>query len=126
MDGRKYAKLFEEMNIIPEGGNPLDYGYKHVSNKFNMILHMCVGDGVQKVIEESCDRCRFEAYRLLNIAYGPLSVDAEDQLIRSVLSIGNWSVKSIIQIEIMMEEAHVRIRALEKKSRPEDGMTLPD
>ena len=97
MDEKKYAKLLEEMNILPEGGNPLDYGYKHVSNKLYMILHMYAGDDAQKVIEESCDRCGFEAYRLLNIAYDPLSVDAEDQLIRSVLSIGNWSVKGIIQ-----------------------------
>ena len=65
------------------------------------------------MIEESCDRCGFEAYRLLNIAYNPPGVDAEDQLIQSVLSIGNWSVKGIIQIESMMREAHIRIRAFE-------------
>ena len=61
---------------------------------------------------------------MLNIAYDSLSVDAEDQLIRSVLSIGNWSVKGIIKIESMMKEAHIRIPALEKKSRPDEGMTL--
>ena len=44
---------------------------------------------------------------MLNIAYDPPSGDAEDQLIQSVLSIGNWSVKGIIQIESMMKEAAI-------------------
>jgi hypothetical protein len=126
MDEARYVEQLQEMKIIPEGGNEFDYGFKHVSNKLYMILHMYAGDDAQKVIEESCDRCGFEAYRLLNIAYDPLSVDAEDQLIRSVLSIGNCSVKGIVHIESMMKEVHVRIRDLEKKSRPDDGMTLPD
>ena len=89
-----------------------------------MVLHMYAGDDAQKIIEESCDRCGFEAYRLLNIAYDPLSTDAEGQLIRSVLAIGNWSVKSIHQIGSMMKEAQVRIRALSKKMRPD--MPMPD
>jgi hypothetical protein len=117
MDESKYVENLKEMKVIPDGGNPLDYGFKHVSNKLYMILHMYAGDDAQKVIEESFDRCGFEAYRLLSIAYDPLSVDAEDQLIRSVLSIGNWSVKGIIQIESMMKEAHVCIRALENAAR---------
>ena len=89
-----------------------------------MILHMYAGDDAQKIIEESCDRCGFEAYRLLNIAYSPLSIDAEDQLIRWVLSIGNWSAKGLGQIESVMKGAQVRIRALRKKSRPD--MPMPD
>ena len=43
-DEKKYVKLLEEMNVIPEGGNPLDYGYKHVSNKIYRILHMYAGN----------------------------------------------------------------------------------
>ena len=45
-------------------------------------------------------------------------------MIRSVPSIGNWSVKGLGQIESMMKDAQVRIRALRKKSRPD--MPLPD
>ena len=82
MDEKKYVKLLEEMNVIPEGGNPLDCGYKDVSNKLFMILHLYAGDDTLKMIEERCDRCGFEAYRCLIIAYDPLSVDAEVQLIR--------------------------------------------
>ena len=89
MDEKKYVKLLEEMNVIPEGGNPWDYGYKHVANKLFIVLHLYAGDDAQTGYE-SCDRCVFEAYQLLSIAVDPLSVDAEDHLIRSVLSIGNW------------------------------------
>ena len=66
MDESKYVENLRAMKIIPDGGNPLDYGFKHVSNKLYTILHMYAGDDAQKVIEESCDRCGFEAYRLLN------------------------------------------------------------
>ena len=57
MDEAKYDELLKKINVIPEGGKPLDYGYKHVSNKLCMVLHMYAGDDAHKVIEESCDRC---------------------------------------------------------------------
>ena len=41
-----------------------------------------------------------------------------------MLATGNWSVKEINQIESMMKEAQVRIRALSKKTRPD--MPMPD
>ena len=59
MDEDKYVQNLKEMKIIIEGGNPLDYGFKHVFSKLHMILHMYAGDDAQKVIEESCDRCGF-------------------------------------------------------------------
>ena len=89
-----------------------------VSIKLPMILHLYACDDAQNVVEESCDRCGFEAYRLPKITYDVLSVDAGDQLIRSVLSIGKWSAKGIVQIESMMKQASVRTRALQKSKRP--------
>ena len=34
MGAEKYDRLITEMKIIPDGGFPVDYGYKHVSIKF--------------------------------------------------------------------------------------------
>ena len=63
MDAEKYDQLIKEMKIIPDGGNPIDYGYKLVSNMLYMILHLYAGDDAHKVIDESCDCCGVEAYR---------------------------------------------------------------
>ena len=43
MDEKEYVKLLEEMHIIPEGGNPVDYGDKHVSNKLYINLALVRG-----------------------------------------------------------------------------------
>ena len=116
MTTEDYAKFLEEFHVVPEGGNRHDYGHQLVSQKLYMDLHLYCGPDAQKVIEESFEQCGFEAYRLLNAAYDPLSVDAEHQLVERVLQIGNWSVKGLSQIESMMREAKTRIRALKKKT----------
>ena len=117
MDEDAYVKLLREHDVIPAGGNASAYGFKHISNKLFMVLHTYSGVDARKLLEESFERCGFEGYRLLNIAYDPLCVDAEHQLVERVLAIANWSVKGIIQIESMMREAGVRVRAIEKKTK---------
>ena len=106
------------------GGNPADYGFDHVSAKLFMVIYTYSGSDAQKIIEESWQQCGFEAYRLLNLAYDPLNVDAEHQLVERVMTIGNWSVKGISQIDSMMREAKMRIKAIEKKTKTgiEPGM----
>ena len=124
MDDGLYQDKLVEHNVVLPGADPSAFGFKHVSNKLYMVLHTYSGTDARKLLEESFDRCGFEGYRLLNAAYDPLCVDAEQQLVERVLSIANWSIKGITQIESMMREAGMRIRAIEKQTKQgiEPGM----
>ena len=75
-------------------------------------------------MEESFEKCGLEAYRLLNIAYDPMNIDAEQQLVERMLAIATWSPKGIVQIESMMPEARLIMQAIEPKTKAkiEPGM----
>ena len=98
MTPENYEKFLTDFKVVPEGGNRHDYGQQLVSQKLYMVLHLYCGPDAQQMIEESFQQCGFEAYRLLNVAYDPLSGDAERQLVERVLQIGNWSVKGLSQM----------------------------
>ena len=62
-----------------------------------------------KIVEESTQPCRFEAYRLLSRAYDRYTPETEVALLNNILQMQHWSVKGIKQAESMMHEAKARI-----------------
>ena len=49
--------------------NKHDFGFKHVSRKLYMVMHLYAGPDARKLMEESFEKCGLEAYRLLNVTY---------------------------------------------------------
>ena len=111
------TSLLAGRKVVPDGGRPADYGFDHVSNKLYMVIYTYSSADAQEVLDESWQMCGFNAFRLLNIAHDSLNIDAKQQLVECVMAIGHWSVKGIVQIDSLTQEAAVRIRALE-----EDGI----
>ena len=106
-----YERLLLESAVKPLGASDLDWDYTHISSKLYMVLHSHCDVDPTKVIEESTERCGFEAYRLLNKAYDVYTIETETQLINHMLQLGQWSVKGIVQAESLMREAKARINA---------------
>ena len=68
-------------------------------------------------MEESTQRCGFEAYRLLSRAYGRYTPETEVALLNNILQMQQWSVKGIKQAESMMREAKARIHIWQKRTK---------
>ena len=51
---------------IPEGASPMDWDYTHISNALYSVLYAHLDVDPIKIVEESSQRCGFEAYRLLS------------------------------------------------------------
>ena len=81
------------------------------------MLHAHLDVDPIKIVEESSQRCGFEAYRLLSRAYDRYTPEAEVALFNNVLQMQQWSVKGIKQAESMMREAKARIAIWQKRTK---------
>ena len=50
--------------IIPVGASSLEWEYTHISNKLHSVIYAHLDVDPIKIVEESTQRCGFEAYRL--------------------------------------------------------------
>ena len=112
-----YYHLISERQCKPEGASELDWNYKYISTKLYSVLHAHCDTDPTKVIEESTERCGFEAYRLLCRAYDPYSAETEVTLLQHILQLGGWTVKGIKQTDSFMREAKARIVLWEKRTK---------
>ena len=127
MDRHKFEQLVSP--IIPIGASTLDWEYTHISNKLYSVLYAHLDVDPIKIVEESSQRCGFEAYRLLSRAYDRYTPETEVALLNNILQMQQWSVKGIKQAESMMREAKARITIWQKrtktiKSEQEPGMMI--
>jgi hypothetical protein len=102
---------------IPEGASPMDWDYTHISNKLYSVLYAHLDVDPIKIVEESSQRCGFEAYRLLSRAYDRYTPETEVALLNNILQMQTWSVKGIKQSESMMREAKARIAVWQKRTK---------
>ena len=105
----------------------MDWDYAHISNKLYSVISAHLDVGPTKIVEESSQRCGFEAYRLLSRAYDRYTPETEVALLNNILQRQQRSVKGIKQVEAMMREATARIAIRQKrtkaiKSEQEPGM----
>ena len=70
-----------------------------------------------KIVEESSQRCGFEAYRLISRAYDRYTPETEVALLNYIFEMQQWSVKGIKQSESMMREAKARIAVWQKRTK---------
>ena len=63
--------MFEQLVslIVPKGASLLNWEYTHISNKLYSVIYAHLDADPIKIVEESTQRCGFEAYRLLSRAY---------------------------------------------------------
>ena len=86
---------------------------------YAVIYGSCDPDA-KKVIQEDISKYGFEAYRLLSREYDPVNSDTAYNLLQSILAIGRWVLKSVIQEERALREAQTRIHNLERRDGPID------
>ena len=110
-----YERLVEP--IIPAGASSLDWEYTHISNKLYSVIYAHLDADPIKIVEESTQRCGFEAYRLLSRAYDRYTPETEVALLNNILQMQQWSVKGIKQAESMMREAKARIHIWQKRTK---------
>ena len=127
VDKSLYERLVEP--IIPAGASSLDWEYTHMSNNLYSVIYAHLHADPIKIVEESTQRCGFEAYRLLSRAYDRYTPETEVALLNNILQMQQWSVKGIKQAESMMREAKARIHIWQKrtkaiKSEQEPGMMI--
>ena len=75
----------------------MDRDYTHISNKLYSVICAHLDVDQIKIVEESSQRCGFEAYRLLSRAYDRHTPQTEVALLSSILQMQQWSVKGIKQ-----------------------------
>ena len=80
---------------ILKGASPMDWDYTHISNKLYSVLNAHLDVDPIKIVEESSQRCGFEAYRLLSRAYDRYTPETEVALLNNILQMQQWSVKGI-------------------------------
>ena len=112
-----YHNAMRMHNCKPDGASDMDWNYKYISTKSYSVIHShCDADAV-KVVEESVDRCGFEAYRLLCRKYDPYSAETEVTLVQHILQLQIWVVKCIKQTDSLMREAKARITLWDKRTK---------
>ena len=95
----------------------MDWDYTHISNKLYSVLYAHLDVDPIKTVEESSQRCGFEAYRLLSRAYDRYTPETEVALLNNILQMQQWTVKGIKQAESMMQEAKARIVIWQKRTK---------
>ena len=95
---------------------------KHIfSTKLYSVIHFhCDVDPV-KVVEESVERCGFEAYRLLCRKCVPYSAETEVALVQHILQLQTWAGKGIKQTDSFMREAKARITFWDRSTKTMKG-----
>ena len=82
VDRETYARLVGPH--IPEGASLMDWDYAHISNKFYSVIYAHLDADPIKIVEESSQRCGFEAYRQLSRAYDMYTPETEIALLNNI------------------------------------------
>ena len=99
------------------GASSFDWEHTHISNKLYSVIYAHLDVDPIKIVEESTQRCGFEAYRLLSRAYDRYTPETEVALLNNIPQMQQWSVKGIKQAESMMREAKARIHIWQKRTK---------
>ena len=102
---------------IPEGASPMEWDDTHTSINVYSVLYAHLDVDPIKIVEESSQRCGYEAYRLLSRSYDRYTPETEVALLNNILQMQQWSVKGIKQAESMMREANARIAIWQKRTK---------
>ena len=78
--------MFERLvsPIVLMGASSLDWEYTHISNKLYSVIYAHLDVDPIKIVEESTQRCDFEAYRLLSRAYDRYTPETEVALLNNI------------------------------------------